>query len=205
MEGTVSLLLATVVGFSHAFEADHLVAVSNLVTRRDRMRTTLKDGAYWGMGHTSTILLMGLLVLVGKASLPADTFTYCEAGVGLMLIALGVWRLVALRKSGPVEDGEDAQGHKLAYGVGLVHGLAGSGALVLLVMTEMRDTAGGMLYLLLFGLGSVVGMLVAASLLGLPLARRVVRVPVLRNGLSMLSAVLCIGYGAYVTYENLWP
>ncbi len=200
MEATVSLLLATVVGFSHAFEADHLVAVSNLVTRRDRLRMTLKDGAYWGMGHTSTILLMGLLIVVGKARVSAEVFTYFEAGVGLMLIALGVWRLMAYGEA--PEDRDTAEGHGLAYGVGLVHGLAGSGALVLLVMTN-TTASHGMLYLLLFGLGSVAGMWVAAALLGLPFARRLVEVPALRGGLSVLSALLCLGYGAYVVYENL--
>ena len=68
MEASVPFLFAAMIGFTHAFEADHLVAVSNIVTKRDKLLLAVKDGIYWGLGHTSTIFLIGLLIIVGKAT-----------------------------------------------------------------------------------------------------------------------------------------
>ncbi len=68
MEGFFSLLFAAVVGFGHAFEADHLVAVGNIVTKRDRLKLALKDGIFWGLGHSSTIFLIGIVMIIGKAT-----------------------------------------------------------------------------------------------------------------------------------------
>ncbi|MEO0731378.1 MAG: urease accessory protein [Bacteroidota bacterium] len=205
MTDELSLLLALFIGFTHAFEADHLVAVGNLVTRRDRLDLALKDGAYWGLGHTSTILLIGMAVILGRAAIPPTVFGWLEAGVGLMLIGLGGWRLLrAYRGRGVVAKLTDQNHrHGLAYSVGLVHGLAGSGALILLVLAHVESTWYGLLYLLTFGLGSVGGMLVAAGVLGLPFARRVLRHAALQLGLIIVSSLLCVGYGAYVVLENM--
>jgi high-affinity nickel permease len=82
MEATFPLFFAAVVGFSHAFEADHLVAVSNIVTKRDKIKLAIKDGIYWGLGHTSTIFLIGLLMIVGKVTVFNGYFGYFEAVVG---------------------------------------------------------------------------------------------------------------------------
>lgn len=205
MENTLPLLFALVVGFTHAFEADHLVAVSNIVTRRDRLKLAVKDGVYWGLGHSSTILLIGMMVILGKAAISENVFGYLEAVVGAMLIGLGLWRLTkAYRRRGEVDDLTDHDhGHRLAYGVGLIHGLAGSGALILLVLANGESPVHGILYLLLFGLGSVGGMLVAAGVLGLPFSKSLLRSPALQLGLIVLSSLLCIGYGGYVLVENL--
>lgn len=205
MEPTLALSFAAIVGFTHAFEADHLVAVSNLVTRRDRLKLAMKDGIYWGLGHSSTILLIGLFVIVARAAIPPTVFTWLEAGVGIMLIGLGVWRLSsAWRKRNSPEDLVDDQaGHRLAYGVGLIHGLAGSGALILLVLANAASTLHGVLYLLLFGLGSIGGMLFAAGILGLPFSKKYLQHIGLQLGLIILSSIFCIGYGGYVVLENL--
>ena len=68
MEASFPLLIAAAIGFGHAFEADHLVAVGNIVTKREKPVLALKDGMYWGLGHTSTIVLIGLLIIVGKST-----------------------------------------------------------------------------------------------------------------------------------------
>ena len=68
METSFPLLFAAVVGFGHAFEADHLVAVGNIVTKRDKLPLAIKDGIFWGLGHTSTIFLIGLIMIIGKAT-----------------------------------------------------------------------------------------------------------------------------------------
>ncbi|MEL7163549.1 MAG: urease accessory protein [Bacteroidota bacterium] len=205
MTNELSLLLALFIGFTHAFEADHLVAVGNLVTRRNRLALAMKDGVYWGLGHSSTILLIGMVVILGRTAVSETVFGYLEAGVGVMLIGLGGWRLFRAyhKRHAPRELTSDEHDHGLAYGVGLVHGLAGSGALILLVLANVDSTWYGLLYLLTFGLGSVGGMLVAAGVLGLPFSRRVLQHSALQLGLVIVSSLLCAGYGAYVLYENM--
>jgi len=205
MEGSFPLLFAAVVGFGHAFEADHLVAVSNIITRRDKLSLAIKDGIYWGLGHSSTIFLIGLIMIVGKATFLDGYFGYFEAIVGLMLVLLGIYRLYQFFKyrDEPVSLIDANGNHQLAYGVGLVHGLAGSGAMVLLVMTEIQSSLNSMLYLIIFGVGSVVGMLVAAGIFSLPFSKKLSANKNFQLGLVILSSLLCIVYGGYVMYENL--
>ena len=204
MDSVFPMLFAGIVGFSHAFEADHLVAVSSLVTKRDRIALAIKDGIYWGLGHSSTIFLIGLVIIIGRVTFLDGLFSYFEATVGLMLIVIGAYRLINYYKiSKPAEDMHHKNQHRLAYGVGLIHGLAGSGAMVLLVMSEIKDEWSSMLYLVIFGLGSILGMLVAAGIFSLPFSRRVTQNKTLQAILIWLSSLLCIGYGIYVLIENL--
>lgn len=205
MEQSFPLLFAAVVGFTHAFEADHLVAVSNIVTKRSSTKLAVKDGIYWGLGHTSTILLIGLIMIIGKATFLNGYFGYFEAIVGVMLIILGLYRLYKyfIKKETHTHDHVHDGNHNLAYGVGLIHGLAGSGAMILLVMTEIKESLNSMIYLVIFGLGSVIGMLVAAGIFSLPFSKKFTNSNVLQLALVLISSLLCIGYGAYVVYENM--
>ncbi|MCB0665954.1 MAG: urease accessory protein [Saprospiraceae bacterium] len=195
-------LFAAIVGFGHAFEADHLLAVGNIVTRRDNLMHAVKDGIYWGLGHTSTIFLFGLLMIVGKMTFFEGYFGYFEAIVGVMLIVLGFVRMNQFfnRKR---DHHADTDKYHVAYGVGLIHGLAGSGAMILLVMTEVQGNINSLLYLLVFGVGSVVGMLLAAGIFSLPFSRKITDNQTLQLGLVLLSSLLCIGYGGYIVYQNL--
>ncbi|MEL6659365.1 MAG: urease accessory protein [Bacteroidota bacterium] len=208
LESSFPMLFAAAIGFGHAFEADHLVAVGNIVTRRDKLRLAAKDGIYWGLGHTSTIVLIGLILILGKATFLDGYFGYFEAIVGLMLIILGIVRLWQVRAHRHVHDPQELidhdNNHHLAYGVGFIHGLAGSGAMILLVMTEIQGAWSSIMYLLIFGLGSAVGMLVAAGIFSLPFSRRITESKRLQMGLTLLSALLCIGYGLYIFKENLF-
>lgn len=91
----------------------------------------------------------------------------------------------------------------MAYGVGLVHGLAGSGTLILLVLAHTNDIWLSLLYLLIFGLGSTLGMLMAAGALSLPFSKRLLTKPRLQLSLVVLSSALCIAYGGYVVLGNI--
>lgn len=206
MESVLPLFFAAVTGFSHAFEADHLVAVSNIVTRRDRLLLAVKDGIYWGLGHSSTILAIGFLIIVAKSTFFNGYFGYLEALVGVMLIGLGLYRAQQIRggNTTSIHNHSHSHDHKLAYSVGLIHGLAGSGAMVLLVLGEVSGAWNSILYLLVFGLGSVVGMLLAAGIFSLPFGKNLSNRPLVRQGLTLLSSLLCIGYGGFVLYENLF-
>ncbi|AQG78920.1 urease accessory protein [Spirosoma montaniterrae] len=217
MDQLLPFLLALSVGFAHAFEADHLVAVSNIVTRRNNIGLALKDGIFWGLGHSSTILLVGSIFIVGKFVLHEENFRYLEAGVGVMLLSLGVFRLYRLttQSTNAVAHVPGSQvlhlhtqpisnhTHRLAYGVGLIHGLAGSGALILSVLTQIKGTGAGLLYLTLFGTGSIGGMMVAAGAFSVPLALRWQRRSAVRSVLTVLSSVCCVVLGIRVLWENL--
>ncbi|MDR2148543.1 MAG: hypothetical protein LBE91_19040, partial [Tannerella sp.] len=80
------LFFALYEGLTHSFEADHILAVTNIVSQRTKIFPALKDGIFWGLGHTSTIFLIGILMILFKVNIPEKSFSYFEAGVGLMLI-----------------------------------------------------------------------------------------------------------------------
>jgi high-affinity nickel permease len=244
MDSLIPLLFAAVVGFSHAFEADHLLAVSNIVTKRNAFWPAIKDGIAWGLGHTSTIFIVGFLMIALKISISEQVFHYLEAAVGLMLIVLGLFRLYYFQKYGIANDRhfhpEDLffwkkkkqpgrnmapfkaqtggvpnlqavqlqltpapKDHRLAYGVGLIHGLAGSGTLVVIVMSQMQRAEYAMIYLLIFGVGSIAGMLLASGIFSLPFSKKISQNTLLATALTVVSSLLCIGYGAWVIAENL--
>jgi len=166
----------------------------------------LKDGIYWGLGHSSTIFLVGLLTIAGRLLVPEALFAYLEAGVGLMLVALGAVRMrqvyAGLRPNGNLAV-SNAPVHGVAYGIGMLHGLAGSGAMVLLVTTQTKDPVAGLVYLLVFGLGSVAGMLVASGIFSLPFSKFFSANRPVHLGLTGLSSALCLLLGFQIMYHNL--
>ncbi|MFM2192764.1 MAG: hypothetical protein RLZZ118_1721 [Bacteroidota bacterium] len=223
---SIPFFLTLYAGFTHAFETDHILAVSNIVSNRKNIKLSLKDGAFWGFGHTSTIVFVGIIMLLLKVKISDQTFQYFESTVGLMLIILGVFRLskIIKEKKNTVhnhthqhqessqcqhlhvhisEKEKHVHTHKLAYGVGLIHGLAGSGALILIVMAQSKTTFNGLIYLLLFGLGSVLGMMFAAGLFSIPFSKRILVNKYLQIALILISGTLCISYGSWVIYKNL--
>ncbi|MFM7358798.1 MAG: sulfite exporter TauE/SafE family protein [Sediminibacterium sp.] len=220
------LLLTLYAGFTHAFETDHVLAVSNIVTKRNSTIKAIKDGLYWGLGHTSTIFIMGIIILLIKVNVEEKYFSWFEAGVGLMLVLLGIFRInrwnleKKLKLHTHIHQHGDGQSHKHihlhtvnkqnhqhsyfpAYNIGLVHGLAGSGNLVVLVMSKSQSVSFGLMYLLLFGLGSVLGMMLAAGIFNLPFGQKIFSNKFIQLGLVLLSASLCIIYGGWVMYKNL--
>jgi cytochrome c biogenesis protein CcdA len=219
------LLLTIYAGFTHAFEADHLLAVSNIVSQRNNIWSSMKDGIFWGLGHASTICAIGILMILFKVGISEHYFHYFEATVGVMLIALAVYRLVKFFRSNKIvvhaHGHEHAEGghkhlhvhvghvhehhhtHSLAYGVGLVHGLAGSGALILIAMAQMKSAVDGLTYLIIFGGGCIAGMLVAAGLFSIPFSKKIMQAKMLQSFLIITTSVLCLLYGGKVIYENL--
>jgi hypothetical protein len=199
MQTIIPLLFAVVMGMGHAFEPDHLLAVSTLVARHDELRAALKNGLFWGLGHTTMLVIFGGLLIFGRATFLQSG--YFEAVVGLMLIGLGTSRLLDKNSYQPALPSK--QRARFAYTVGLVHGLAGSGALVLLAMSAIPSPLGAIAYILLFGLGSVLGMLTAVSLMRIPFTPRMRLGRRLRAGAVVLSSVLSIGYGGWMVWTHV--
>jgi hypothetical protein len=184
--------LGSLLGMRHALEPDHLAAVSTLVTgERNSYRAALL-GVCWGLGHSFALLVVGAVLVVIQAEMPARVADLFEFGVALMLVGLGLRAIYLAARQGPagpihvhqhgglmhVHSGAPAHIHigtwtlaRRPLLVGAVHGLAGSGALTALVLTTLPTTAARLTYMGLFGLGSTLGMAVLSGLMGWPLAR----------------------------------
>lgn len=185
-----ALLLGLVLGVRHATDADHVVAVTTIVTRRRSIGDALRIGALWGAGHSLTILLVGGAIVLLGVVMPARLALAMEFAVALMLIGLGGWNL--FRAAQPEEAPLSSARPVL---VGVVHGLAGSAAIALLVATTIRDPWWSLAYLLLFGLGTVCGMLATTATLAAPMLAATHRYRALGRSLQYASGALSVFVG----------
>jgi hypothetical protein len=188
-----ALLLGVLLGMRHATDADHVVAVTTIVTRQGRLRDALRIGALWGIGHTVTILLVGGAIILLHLVIPPRLGLSMEFAVALMLIGLGLYNLLA--------DGASAPGKLTDVRpvlVGVVHGLAGSAAVALLVLTTFHDAWWGAGYLLLFGAGTVLGMIGVTASVAAPLALGLSRFTGLRRSLERAAGTLSVTFGLFL-------
>ncbi len=200
MSDFILLGFAFFLGFIHTFEADHLAAVTNLVTRNTGYNNSAKDGFYWGIGHTLMIWIIGLFMLALKYNIDENYFTKMEGVVGLMLILLGTYRLINSQKT---HHHNIKSSSTLALGVGLIHGLAGSGAVVATAVTDTSSVYIGLSYLMIFGIGSILGMFSVSAFLSWFLERVNLSMHKLVHLFTWLTALFCIGYGIIVI-KNSW-
>jgi hypothetical protein len=210
------IVLGLLVGLRHAFEPDHLTAVSTLIGEtKDGWRGALL-GALWGLGHTAALVIVGLVLLLVGANLPAALAAGFELAVSAMLIALGVRAIaLAIRRTEPESatphrHGWFAHAHAvpaphLHVGgrvvawrplvVGVIHGLAGSGALSALVFAELPTAALRIAYIAMFGFGSVAGMAIASGIAGMSL-HAAARHPRAQRTLSLVTGATSIVFGS---------
>ena len=183
--------LGLVLGLRHALDTDHLAAVSTILTQRPSLRASGMIGFSWGLGHTVVLFLAGAVVLVLRVPIPEPFALAAEFGVGLMLVFLGgmlAVRLIRERWHVHAHDHDGAQhvhlhSHALVEGhghghwwrhsirpfcIGMAHGLAGSAALLLLVLSSARSVSEGLAYIAVFGLGSIMGMVLVGMAVSLP-------------------------------------
>jgi nitrile hydratase accessory protein len=177
--------LGSLLGMRHAFEPDHLAAVSTLLTGERSSTKAAWLGLCWGLGHTLTLLAAGAILVVLRAEMPAFASEAFEFGVVLMLVGFGLRAIYLGARHGSmsarhvhVHSGAPPPVHigrwtlmRRPLLVGAVHGLAGSGALTALVVATLPSTGAQLTYLALFGVGSTLGMAVLSGLLGWPIAR----------------------------------
>ncbi|MEO1085650.1 MAG: HupE/UreJ family protein [Acidobacteriota bacterium] len=163
-------------GSRHAFEPDHLVAVSTLATRPGGFRGALWLGTAWGFGHTMSLGAALLALIALDLHLPSSVSHLAELGVALLLVILGVATLRSLMKPSEAseETGEEEAEGKAprttshSFGFGLIHGLAGSGTLLVLIAATAATAAEKLAFFVPFGVGTIGGMLfVSASTCGL--------------------------------------
>jgi hypothetical protein len=161
------LALGVVLGLKHALDADHLAAVSTMATERRGLVASSLIGALWGLGHTLSLVVAGVLVIVFHFDIGEHIGKALELCVGFMLIALGVNSLRKLAHAGKSHMHARRLGARPLL-VGMVHGLAGSAALTLLVLAAIPSPTFGLLYIAIFGIGSTGGMVIMSTLLSLP-------------------------------------
>jgi high-affinity nickel permease len=180
-----------VLGLRHALEPDHLAAVSTMVAERPGARRGLRLGAAWGVGHTAALLAVGATLALLEISLPERIGELFELFVAAMLVVLGV-RAIVRRQRAAVAP---VRVERRSLVVGLIHGLAGSGALTALVMASLPTTAQRLGYIALFGLGSIVGMALLSSLAGWPLERLRGRLRWLSVAAGAVAAAVGVAWG----------
>lgn len=210
-----AIALGFLFGLQHATDADHVVAVASIVSRTGRFASGALVGAFWGLGHTVTIAVAGMAIVLFNVTVTPRAGLSMELAVAFMLMALGVARIVRLmhgreEASGQPADAHDGRGFWLVLRTlgpaqaarstltGLVHGLAGSAAVALLVLSTVRSPYAAVAYLLVFGLGTIAGMTVITALLAVPFAARLPVLPRFRRALALGTGLLSLGFGLYL-------
>jgi cytochrome c biogenesis protein CcdA len=219
------LAVGFVVGMQHALEADHVAAVSSLATGSASPRECVRQGVFWGLGHTVTLFLFGSAVLLLDRMLPERIASGLELAVGVMLILLGadvLRRLAKERVHFHLHDHEGGVRHFHAHSheekpdhrhphqgklpvrallVGLVHGMAGSAALILLAIQKAPNARVGLLYMLMFGLGSIAGMALLSLAIAVPLRYSAAGLTRLQRILHGAVGLVTIAVGLATAFE----
>ena len=255
MIGILSIIaLGFFIGMRHATDPDHVIAVTTIVSRYRKISHAALIGAFWGVGHTLTILIVGGGIILFGWVIPTRIGLSMEFSVGLMLILLGVLNLTGMLEwiahtfsatSSGVGSVASPQSHFHSHGddlhthphehapeadpdaseqtaltwfdrhfgrlgvyqvvrpliVGLVHGLAGSAAVALLVLTTIRNPKWAVVYLLVFGMGTVAGMMLITGAMVIPFAYADTRFSRLNRGLRIASGVISAAFGLFIVYE----
>ncbi len=190
------LMLGFIIGMRHALEADHLAAVSTIASQNLGIKRAWQMGSAWGLGHTITLFIFGGIVLMVGGHISEEISSALEMAVGVMLILLGadvIRRLIVNRVHYHVHRHGDDTPHFHAHShrndkkhnkaahhhqhgfptralfIGLIHGMAGSAALIAITLESVESIPLGIAYITLFGLGSIVGMALLASIIAIPL------------------------------------
>jgi ABC-type nickel/cobalt efflux system permease component RcnA len=214
--GGVGLLL----GMRHSTDPDHVVAVSTIVSKQRSIRQAGLIGSIWGLGHTLTIFAVGSMIILFGVVIPPRLGLSMEFSVALMLILLGVLNLTGVmqrvtsyltRNGKPLEKAETLIDRSVGrFGVyqcvrplviGIVHGLAGSAAVALLVLSTIHSPAWATVYLLIFGAGTMVGMMCMTAVMAVPLAYAGNRFGSLSRVFSVASGVVSVCFGFFLVYQ----
>ena len=252
MIGLLSIIaIGFFLGMRHATDPDHVIAVTTIVSQQRRTNRAALVGAFWGLGHTVTIFVVGSAIILFNLVIPARLGLAMELSVGLMLIALGAWNLVSFVRSMPTAGTQTLDHHPVVHShehrhgelvhthihvhvseahthvaeraslarldkllgrtsayqfirplvVGIVHGLAGSAAVALLILASIHESNWAIAYLLVFGIGTIAGMMLIT--MGIASTFRLVgdRFQTFSRRLSLVTGLLSIVFGLVVAYQ----
>ncbi len=211
METMLLLASGVVLGLGHAFEADHVAAVSTLSVRShaNEHSTTgskaqlLQLSAGWGLGHAVTLCVVGALLILFRWSIPRALEQSCEFMVALMLIALGIWAIIGVyarkndQKHTEANRSQAASSHRVwrCFAVGVIHGVAGSAALLIFASDHLQSPGMQLAYIAVFGFGACAGMVVFSGTVLIPLCLKRQQ---LARFLSVAAASVSVGVGLYL-------
>lgn len=190
----IPILLGALLGLRHATDADHVVAVTTIVARQRSWLQAARIGAVWGIGHSVTLFLLGGAIIGFRLVIPPRIGLGLEFAVALMLIGLGY---ANLRQ----RDEPSAPSLHRPFWVGVVHGLAGSAAVALLVLSTIRAPLEAAAYLLMFGFGTIVGMMLVTLLLAAPTVYAGARVARMQGSVRLAAGALSIVFGLLLARE----
>lgn len=228
-----ALALGLVLGLKHSLDPDHVVAVSTIVSEYRNPLRSFWVGVSWGLGHTTTLLLIGVVIIALRLTIPDRLALLFEFFVGIMLVGLGAQVVYSFMNKkvhqhahghpeeshqhyhshAPDQDVATAVMHhpavnigkpffrKKSYLVGTVHGVAGSAALTLLILASIDSAFAGMVYILLFGLGSVLSMGIMTIFISLPFVVSADRMPNMNRMIQIGVGTLSIIFGGFLMYQ----
>ena len=217
-------------GLQHALDPDHLVAVSTIVSEHKSLLRSSLIGTFWGLGHTASLAAVSAVIILLRPTIPEHLMAWMEMPVAVMLIALGVsttWR--AMRERGwqihtHAHSHDDKPQHKhihlhsgdqhnhqhrlfhlgrKPFLVGVVHGLAGSAVVTLAALATIPSITLGLIWLALFGIGTVGGMLLMSAAISLPFVITARRFSAINGAIRLLAGVFSISFGVIIAWEIL--
>lgn len=218
------LLIGFMLGLQHAIEADHLAAVSTIVSEKSSLWSASIVGGFWGVGHTISLFVVGALVILLKLQISEAVEAKLEALVGGMLVLLGLNAIRKLFSANAVhvhkhDHGErehlhihshanqrEASHHRVSprsIFIGMVHGLAGSASLMLLVVPTIESPLVALMYIMIFGIGSIGGMMLMSLLMGLPVHFTATRFKLLNGVIRSGAGIFSLGLGISILYQKL--
>jgi ABC-type nickel/cobalt efflux system permease component RcnA len=250
MLGLLSIIaIGFFLGMRHATDPDHVIAVTTIVSQQRSTKRAALIGMFWGLGHSVTIFVVGVAIILFNVIIPVRLGLSMEFSVGLMLILLGGWNLAAFFRitpqAGPDTESVPVHSHAHSHGdyvhthphthhpeahshapeqtplarldgslggssvyrslrpfiVGIVHGLAGSAAVALLILASIRDPSWAIAYLLVFGVGTMAGMMVITMSIASTFRLVGSRFNWFGHRLGMASGLLSLGFGLFLAYQ----
>src|SRR6266850_6374934 len=195
--------LGLLLGLRHALDPDHVVAVAAIASRTRRLLPAAWIGVVWGMGHTLTLFTVGAAIILFDLVVPARLGLGFELAVALALIVVGLLNLRPGAAAPPPAAPAPLPAWR-AFIVGLVHGLAGSAAVALLVLATVRDPMWACAYLLLFGFGTLAGMALITTGIATPLTVASRKWAGLGRNARLATGVISIFFGAWLIYQIGW-
>jgi len=199
------LSLGFILGIKHAIEPDHIIAVSTIASRSKKLSQSALAGIFWGIGHTATLFFIGITFILMKNSISDKVSMSLEFLVGVMLVYLGIVNVLSVNKNQLHDHGNRSQYGDKHYFVkssfiGLVHGLAGSAAIVLLTMSTVNSFWQSAAYILIFGGGTIAGMLLFTTVIGIPFVFSSSKKEI--NSLfTIISGLISVMFGLYYMYN----
>ncbi len=190
-----ALTFGLVLGARHATDADHIAAIGTLVADGRPPQRAALTGAAWGIGHSSSVLLVGGALVMLRLPMPVRVGLALEFLAAVMLVALGVRSLIARRREREVPS------HARPVMIGVIHGLAGSAVLALLVLGTTSTALGAAVYLLCFCVGTIVGMSLITALLAIPSRLAADRMMFVERGIRVAAGVVSIGIGLAMAHR----